>query len=282
MNKETAVAIQGERGSFSEEAAVGLVGPAAQWRSCRGFEEVFRLTAEGGVDYCVIPIENSLAGALYKNYDLLLRHRLRIVRETNLRIEHHLISVRGVGFEQIETVMSHPAALDQCDRFFERHPHLKKQTAYDTSGSVKLIVEGDLRNCAAIASKRAAEYYGGQILMTGIEDNKENYTRFFLLSREPEISDNADKTSIAFSFGNAPGALFKCLSVFALREIDLTKIESRPIHGRPWEYLFYIDFLGNVRDRKIRNALRHLREITEFLHILGCYPRDTSHQRKGM
>jgi prephenate dehydratase len=282
MKKEATVAIQGERGSFSEEAAVILVGQAAQWRSCRSFEEVFRLVADGASDYCVIPIENSLAGALYKNYDLLLRHRLRIVRETNLRIEHHLVSVQGVGFDEIETVMSHPAALDQCDRFFERHPHLKKQTAYDTSGSVKLIMEGNLRNCAAIASKRAAEYYGGQVLMAGIEDNKENYTRFFLLSREPEISDDADKTSIAFSFKNAPGALFKCLSVFALREIDLSKIESRPIHGRPWEYLFYIDFLGNVRDRKVRNALRHLREITEFLQILGCYPRDASHRRKGM
>jgi len=172
--------------------------------------------------------------------------------------------------------------LDQCERFFEKFPRLVKRSAYDTSGSVKRIVEENLRDCAAIAGREAAEYYGGNIVMRGIQDNRENFTRFVLLGSELETTKQADKTSIAFSFGNAAGALFKCLSVFALRDIDLTKIESRPIHGRPWEYLFYLDFLGNTGEENTRKALDHLGELTEFLEVLGCYPRDASHEKKGM
>lgn len=282
LKKKTAVSIQGERGSYSEEAAVRLLGRNIDIRCCEHFEEVFQLAIDREVNYCVIPIENSLAGSIYKNYDLLLRHRLKIVREINLRVRHNLIALPGVSFEDLDTVMSHPVALDQCEKFFVKYPHLTRQIAYDTSGSVKRIVEQNLRSCAAIASRRAAEFYGGSILMSGIEDNKENFTRFFQLSPDSEILTDADKTSIVFSFKNAPGALFKSLSVFALRDIDLTKIESRPIHGRPWEYIFYIDFLGNVEDEKTRNALNHLREITEFLEVLGCYPRDSTHHKKGM
>ncbi len=266
------VAIQGERGSYSEEAAIGLLGRDTHFHCCRNFEEVFRGTERGDVTYCLIPIENSLAGSIYKNYDLLSRYRLRIVRETNLLIQHNLIGVPGITFEEIRTVLSHPVALDQCERFFARYPHLERQSAYDTSGSVKKILEENLRESAAIASRGAASYYGGQIIMTGIEDNEENFTRFFLLARELDVSPAANKTSIVFSFKNTPGALFKCLSVFALRDIDLTKIESRPIHGRPWEYQFYIDFVGNVQETRVRNALSHLEEITEFIEVLGCYP----------
>ena len=233
-------------------------------------------------DYCVIPIENSLTGSIYKNYDLLRRYGLRIVREVNLRIRHHLIALPGTPFEKITTVMSHPVALDQCENFFSRFGYIEKRIAYDTSGSVKCIVERSLQDCAAIASENAAQYFGGQILMRGIEDNKENFTRFFLLSREMETLAGADKTSIVFSFKNSPGSLFKCLRVFALRDIDLTKIESRPIHGRPWEYIFYIDFLGNSGDEPSVNALDHLAEITEFLDVLGCYPRDSSHRKTAM
>ncbi len=282
MKSDMKIAIQGERGSYSEEAAIRLLGKEFDCACCHHFEDVFRQTAQGDVQYCVIPIENSLAGSIHKNYDLLLRYRLKIVKEINLRIRHHLIALKGVAFEEIRRVMSHPVALDQCEKFFARHPDLKKETSYDTSGSVKMIVEGGLRDSAAIAAKRAAEYYGGEILMTGIEDNKANFTRFFLLSRELEVKEDSDKTSIAFSFKNAAGALFKCLSVFALRDIDLTKIESRPIQGRPWEYLFYLDFLGNVREKKVENALNHLKEITELMEVLGCYPRDRAHRRKGM
>ena len=280
--KEITVVVQGEHGSYSEVAAVCLLGDKIAVHCCERFEDVFNLATKNDTQYCLIPLENSLSGSIYKNYDLLLRHKLKITREINLQIKHNLITAPGVSFEEINTVFSHPVALDQCDHFFEKFPHLIKRSAYDTSGSVKRIVEEGLRDCAAIAGKQAAEYYGGDIVMRGIQDNEANFTRFVLLGRELEIRKKADKTSIAFSFGNTAGALFKCLSVFALRDIDLTKIESRPIHGRPWEYLFYLDFLGNPGEESTRKALDHLRELTEFLEVLGCYPRDTSHQKKGM
>ncbi len=282
MAGKPVVAIQGERGSYSEEATRHLLGMKAELRCCERFEDVFQLTASQETQYCLIPIENSLSGSIHKNYDLLLRHHLRIAREINLQINHNLIVKAGTTFEEINTVFSHPVALDQCDTFFEQFPHLIKRSAYDTSGSVKRIVEENLRDCAAIAGKQAAEFYGGEVVMTDIQDDKENFTRFFLLSPEVEAGEKTNKTSIVFSFRNTPGALFKCISVFALRDIDLTKIESRPIRGRPWEYLFYLDFLGNIKEENTRKALDHLEELTEFLEVLGCYPRDVSQQRKGM
>ena len=282
MTGKPVVAIQGERGSYSEEATRRLLGKKAELRCCERFEDVFQLTVNQETQYCLIPIENSLSGSIHKNYDLLLRHHLKIAREINLPIEHNLIVVAGTTFKEINTVFSHPVALDQCDTFFEQYPHLIKRSAYDTSGSVKRIVEQNLRDCAAIAGKQAAEYYDGEVVMTDIQDDKENFTRFFLLSPEVKAGKETDKTSVVFSFGNTPGALFKCLSVFALRDIDLTKIESRPIRGRPWEYLFYLDFLGNTNEDNTRKALDHLQELTEFLEVLGCYPRDISQQRKGM
>lgn len=282
MAGKPVVAIQGERGSYSEEATRHLLGMKAELRCCERFEDVFQLTASQETQYCLIPIENSLSGSIHKNYDLLLRHHLRIAREINLQINHNLIVKAGTTFKEINTVFSHPVALDQCDTFFEQFPHLIKRSAYDTSGSVKRIVEENLRDCAAIAGKQAAEFYGGEVVMTDIQDDKENFTRFFLLSPEVEAGEKTNKTSVVFSFRNTPGALFKCISVFALRDIDLTKIESRPIRGRPWEYLFYLDFLGNIKEENTRKALDHLEELTEFLEVLGCYPRDVSQQRKGM
>ena len=276
------VAIQGERGSYSEEAAARLLKKKPDIYCCEHFHEIFAATASGQTRYCAVPVENSLAGSIHKNYDLFSQHQLHIVREVNLRIEHNLIGAPGSTLKDIKTVMSHPVALDQCGRFFKEFPGLLKQSSYDTSGSVKRIVEEGWSDCAAIAGRRAAEHYGGKILMSAIEDNSENFTRFLLLAAEPEIAEGADKTSIVFSFQNAPGALSRCLSVFALRDIDLTKIESRPIHGRPWEYLFYLDFLGDVRQEKTQNALNHLKEITEFLEVLGCYPRDPRLAGKSM
>ena len=282
MPKRLKVAIQGDPGSYSEEAAILLLGPEVNIRHCEHFKEVFELTASGQTDRCVVPIENSLAGSIHKNYDLLLRHHLRIVREINLQIQHNLIGTTGATLEGLSTVISHPVALDQCEKFFEKHSHLKRKSAHDTSGSVKRIVEEGLQDCGAIASERAAEHYGGEILMADLQDNEENFTRFFLLSSSEEAPPNADKISIVFSFKNIPGALFKSLSVFALRDVDLTRIESRPIHGRPWEYLFYVDFLGNTKEERVENALNHLREIADFLEVLGCYPRDARHEKKGM
>lgn len=280
MSGKLIIAIQGERGSYSEQAASKLLGPGIQVFSCEHFDEVFRRTASKEVDYCLIPIENSLSGSIHKNYDLLLRYDLKIAQEINLRVEHNLIVFPGVKFKEIKTVFSHPVALDQCENFFEKYAQLAKQSAYDTSGSVKRIMEQKLTDSAAIAGEKAAEYYGAETLKRGIQDNQENFTRFFLLAIKPKVEENQNKTSIVFSFKNTPGALFKCLSVFALRDIDLFKIESRPIPGRAWEYLFYMDFLGNPKKENSRNALNHLEEITEFLKVLGSYPRDATLGKK--
>lgn len=267
------VAIQGEPGSFSEEAAEKLLGRKVEFRYCKTFEEVFEGAARGKARYCLVPIENSLAGSIHKNYDLLLQHHLHIVREVTLRIEHHLIAPRGLPFSRLERIFSHPVALAQCEKFLARHPRLQVESAYDTAGSIKKILEERIPAAGAVASRRAAKLYGAAILKHNIEDNPQNYTRFFLLSRVNEVAPRADKTSIVFSGANRPGMLFQCLAVFALRDIDLSKIESRPLHGRPWEYCFYIDFIGNIREERCRNALRHLDEVTDFLKILGCYPR---------
>ena len=279
MLKLKKVAIQGDTGSYSEEAALSMLGREIEIHHCEHFREVFEMTSVGQTSCCVVPIENSLAGSIHKNYDLLLRYKLKIAREINLYIQHNLVGVPGVAFKEISTVVSHPVALDQCENFFEGFPRLTRKSAYDTSGSVRRVIEENRRDWAAIASQRAAKHYGGQVLMTNIQDNKENFTRFFLLSLSGDLPQGANKTSIAFSFKNIPGGLFKSLSVFALRDVDLTKIESRPIHGRPWEYLFYVDLLGSVEEEKVDNALNHLREITDFLEILGCYPRDEKHKK---
>lgn len=275
------LAIQGELGSFSEEAAIQLLGEQAfDILSCRYFEEVFDAVSSGSVDSCLVPLENSLSGSIHRNYDLLRRHRLKINREQYLRIEHNLIVIPGVKLEDVSSVVSHPVALSQCEHFFEKHPALNMETSYDTSGSVRDLLQSGDRNRAAIAGRRAAEIYGGEILLESIQDNEANYTRFVLLSPVSEETSEANKTSILFSFRNVPGALFKGLSVFALRDIDLTKIESRPIHGRPWDYLFYVDFLGSVQEEHVQNALNHLQEITEDFEVLGSYPRDENVEKK--
>lgn len=276
------VAIQGEIGSFSEEAAQRLGIEDLRIRSCRQFDEAFSLTASGQIDACLIPIENSLAGSIHRNFDLLRRYGLKIQKEIYLRIEHNLIVLPGVKFEDLTTVISHPVALQQCEQFFESNPHLRMRTSYDTSGSVKELVERKEKTWGAIAGRRAAELSGTEVIRFSIEDSKENYTRFVLLGRDFTDLEGANKTSVVFSFENAPGALFKSLGVFALRDIDLTKIESRPIRGRPWEYLFYLDILGSIEDEKVKNALNHLRELADSVEILGCYVRDESVSKRGM
>ncbi|MEE8349500.1 MAG: prephenate dehydratase [Acidobacteriota bacterium] len=282
MKKKAVVAIQGERGSYSEQAATKLLGSTIKVSCCEHFEEVFRRTTNRTTDYCLIPIENSLAGSIHKNYDLLLRYDLKIIREINLPVQHNLIVLPGVKLEEVKTVFSHPVALDQCEKFFEENPQMTKRSAYDTAGSVKRIMENQLKDSGAIAGRHAAEYHGAEILKTGIQDKQENFTRFFLLAPDPESEEDQSKTSIVFNFKNTPGALFKCLGVFALRDIDLLKIESRPIPGRTWEYLFYMDFMGNPEEESTRNALKHLEEITEFLRVLGSYPLDTTLEKKGI
>lgn len=268
------VAFQGEPGAFSSEAARKLLGAEVELLPCETFEKMFGSVESGASDYCLAPIENSLFGSVHQNYDLLLKHNLRIVGETSLRIIHNLIAAPGARLEDVRRVYSHPVALGQCLRFFAGRPELRQVAAYDTAGSVKMIMESREAGAAAIASAAAAEVYGAQILVPGIEDDQANFTRFLLLAREgaaAEAPPDADKTSIVFSLENRTGSLYRAMAVFALRDIDLMKIESRPLIGRPWEYSFYLDFAGNLNEPRVRNALAHLAEFATSVKVLGCY-----------
>jgi prephenate dehydratase len=267
------VSFQGERGAFSEEAAYQLLGPRIRVLPCETFSAVFESVARGRAQQCLVPIENTLAGSVYENYDLLLANHLHIIGETSLRIVHNLVAFPETSAKNLRRVYSHPVALAQCGRFFERHPGVEKATFYDTAGSVKMLAEQRIPGAAAIASRTAAKVYRARILATHLEDHHENYTRFLLLSKKPSVLPRAHKVSIVFATRNVPGALFKCLSVFALRDIDLSKLESRPLRGKPWEYLFYVDFIGNTGEARCQKALAHLAEVTNFLRVLGCYPR---------
>lgn len=265
------VAIQGERGSFSEEAAQKMLGRTIRLLSCDTFPATFRSVARGQARYCLIPIENTLAGSVHENYDLLLANKLHIIKETHLRIAHNLMAFPGTTLRNLRQVYSHPVALAQCSRFFARHKKVSPVASYDTAGSVKALAGQRTAGVAAIASRVAAKVYKARILKTHLEDDPENYTRFLLLSKTPKVTARARKVSIVFSTHNEPGALSKCLSAFSLRDIDLAKIESRPLRGKPWEYFFYLDFWGNLRQKRCQNALQHLGETTNFLRVLGCY-----------
>jgi prephenate dehydratase len=265
------VAFQGEAGAYSEQAVFGYFG-SVETLPCESFDAAFEAVNSGKCDSALIPIENSLAGSIHQNYDLLLRHNLYIAGEYLLRVQHCLIAMPGVQKEDIKKAISHPQALGQCAGYL-RGLGLKMEPVYDTAGSVKMLKESGARDTAAIASRRAAEIYGMQILEEGIEDNPENYTRFLAISTESIKPEGEAKTSIVFTLKNVPGALFKALSVFALRDIDLTKIESRPLVGKPWEYLFYIDFIGATHEERAKRALDHLGEYAVTLRVLGSYPR---------
>ena len=277
MKRKVRVGFQGELGAFHEQAARKLVRQPFEPVPLPTFPALFRALAGRKIDYAVAAIENTLAGSLHENYDLLLKYRLSIIAETNVRIAHNLIAPKGVSLRAVRKIYSMPIAHQQCRRFLDKHPSWEVVPFYDTAGSVKMLMEQQVRDGAAIASKVAAERYGAQILVKDIGDDKENYTRFFLLARRavkrPTTGPRtaATKTSIVFATRNVPGALFRCLSVFALRDISLTKIESRPLRGRPFEYLFYLDFLGNPASPVAHNALKNLEEITEFVRLLGCY-----------
>lgn len=268
----TRVAFQGELGANSEAAALKHFGESIETVPSENFDVLFERVVTGDTQYAVAPIENTLAGSIYQNYDLLARHDLHIVGEVILRVEHFLIAAPGVKFDEIATVISQPPALAQCERYI-RARGWAKEAAYDTAGSVKLLKASGRRDAAAIAPRRAAKVYDMHILAENIEDDAENYTRFVVLAREPIEPTEPWKTSIVFTLRNVPGALFKALSVFALRDIDLTKIESRPIPGSPWEYAFYLDFVESVYQERGKRALSHLSEITTNLRVLGSYPR---------
>ena len=275
------IAFQGERGAFSEAATRKLLGPKVAFLPCTRFEDVFRGLKEGRATGAVIPIENTLAGSVHENYDHLQSFDLPIVAETSVRIEHNLIALNGVKFSAIRRVFSHPVALNQCLNFFTENPQIERIPFYDTAGSVKMIAEDKLQDAGAIASSVAADIYGARILRKSIEDDRQNFTRFFLLRRpgvaRKYIARHGDpsqwKTSLVFTVRNVPGALFRALAAFALRDLNLYKIESRPLRGKPFEYLFYLDFRGRVDSPNAQNALNHLGEIADSLRVLGCYPK---------
>ena len=265
------IAFQGERGAFSEDAAVKLLGGQIVLVPRGSFDATFSAINDGAADYILAPIENSLAGSVHRTFDLLVESRLSIIAEEIIPIVHNLIGVPGASFEQVTTVESHPVALAQCEEFFRAHPLLKRIATEDTAGSAREIVgAGDPRR-AAIASRRAAEIYGGKILRERLEDNAENYTRFLLLGPSSKASDAANKLSVVFQAAHRPGALFHALEPFARRGINLMKIESRPILGRPWEYRFYLDLQASTRDPEVAAAIAELEKLTVNLRILGSY-----------
>lgn len=263
------VAIQGELGSFSHEAVLTFLGKQKPV-PCALSAQVFDLLQQKLADAALIPLENSLAGSVAEHYDLLLSREVFIEREFRLPIRHNLIAAPGVKLKDVKRVLSHPIALDQCRDFFRQHPGMESVPFYDTAGSVKHVMATAAKDAAAIASRQAAAEYGAKILQSGLEDDKQNFTRFVLLRRTGKPDKKANKTSVCFSLLNVPGALFKALSVFALRDISLSKIESRPRRGYPWEYVFYVDILRGD-DEPARKAIDHLREISEFVKVLGVY-----------
>jgi prephenate dehydratase len=275
-NRPDRISFQGERGAFSNMAIHQLLGETAQAVPYPEFEQIFQALVDKEVDGALVPIENTLHGSVHENYDRLLRFELPIVAETSMRIVHNLIAPPGVTFAKVRKVYSHPVALNQCLDFFAANRQIEKAPFYDTAGSVKMLAEAHPEGSAAIASSLAAELYGCRILKKSIEDDRQNFTRFFLLRREesePLPAPKGYKTSLVFTTRNVSGALFRALSAFALRDISLTKIESRPLRGKPWEYLFYLDFLGEMDEPRVVNALNHLREVADMLRVLGCYPR---------
>lgn len=266
------VAFQGERGAFSEEAALKLLGEALELVPCATFEQLFAAVGTGLADCALAPIENSLAGSIHRTYDLLLESSLQITAEVILRIEHHLIGCRRSTLEGITTVESHPVALAQCERFFKAHPQIRRVATDDTAASVRRIMEQNDPSRAAIAGSRAARLYDGVVLVEHLEDHRENYTRFVLLQASgAENGKPSDKISLVVRLGHQPGALHSALEPFASRGIDLMKIESRPILGEPWKYRFYLDLRGSISNPSVASALAELAERVEEVNLLGCY-----------
>lgn len=268
----TTVAFQGERGAYSESAVYQFFGSTVQVKPCRDFKDVFESIKKQEVEAGVVPVENSIEGSVNQNYDLFFNYDLKVCGEVIVKVAHCLIANPGTSIDQIKTVYSHPQALAQCRSFLEKSKW-ELIPAYDTAGSVKLIKEKKLKNAAAIASERAAELYGMQILSRDIAGNKENYTRFFVLSKEDSPVTGKDKTSIIFSTKHEPGSLYHALGEFAKRNINLTRIESRPTKKTLWEYNFYLDFEGHRTEPRCVEALKALERYATFIKILGSYPK---------
>ncbi len=269
------VAFQGEAGAYSEAAAYAYFGKEIETLPCKSFDILFDTVSTGRATHGMAPIENSLAGSIHRNYDLLLRNELYIVGEYHHRVSHCLMALPGVEMGDLQRVYSHPQALAQCENRLNELA-LPPIVAADTAGSARALKENNDKSSGALASELAAQVYGLNILQRNMEDNPINYTRFLALAPQKKNERDAGdyRTSIAFSLINKPGILFNALSIFALREIDLTKIESRPMPGEAWKYLFHIDFIGHEDDEPVGRALKHLEEIAPFIRVFGSYPRE--------
>ena len=263
------IAYQGEPGAYSEAAALAF-DAAAEPIACRSFEDVFQAVADGTATRGIVPMENTIGGSIHRNYDLLVEHELPIVGEVQLKVDHCLLALPGVKLEDVRVVHSHPQALAQCERFLRGLPNVELAAVYDTAGGAKLIRETQLVHDAAIASIRAAQVFELEVLRRGIQDYDTNITRFCVIARQA-MTEGADKTSIVFALPSEPGSLFRALSVFALRNIDLTKLESRPIRGRAWEYMFYADLGVSRDDVNCGRALVNLAEFARWVRTLGTY-----------
>lgn len=274
-NTNLSVAIQGELGAYHEAATIEYYGRDVTPVPCGSFDEVFRKVSTGEVDRGMIAIENSLFGSIHQNYDLLLRNELTIVGEVQVRIAHQLMVLPGVKASDITHIYSQQPAIGQCERSIKAHfPNAECVFTHDTAGSARILRDKGLRNAAAIASTRAAELYNMEILYPDFEDDPENYTRFLAINREPIIPEGEAKTSVVYALQDSPGALFRSLAVFSLRDIDLTKIESRPLQGKRWQYFFYLDLVGSQHDVHCQYALNNLQEMTTYFKILGSYPKN--------
>jgi prephenate dehydratase len=279
--KNARVAFQGERGAFSEEAAVKLLGEDIQLVPRPTFEAAFSAIGDGVAEYLLAPIENSLAGSVHRSFDLLVESNLNILAEVVIPIAHNLIAVPGAAFDELAVVESHPVALAQCEQFFIANPRLKRVVTEDTAGSVRSVVHARDTSRAAIAGRRAASIYGGAILREHLEDNRENYTRFLLLATTPVAPENADKLSLVFQLDHRPGALVHSLEPFARRNINLMKIESRPVHGSPWQYRFYLDLQASRRNSEVDAALAELENLVVNLRVLGSYVSAAQSEQKS-
>src|SRR5262245_33756177 len=271
-------AYQGTRGSNSEDVCIDLLSPEAKLLPRTTLEDVFNAVTHGEAHYGVVPVENTLAGSIHRSYDLLFEHDLRIIGETVRHILFALIAPPGVRLSDVRKALSHPVALAQCETFFRQHPQIQPLSVYDTAGAVEIVMNEGSRDSAAVATRRAATVYGGEVLAEAIQDHLENYTRFLLITpssaKAPEFQTGVEyKTTIVFSVGNAPGALYHSLRPFAERRIDLAKIESRPLRGSPFEYLFYLDLIGRADSAPVSDALAELQAQAKSVRVLGTYPR---------
>ena len=273
LSKDPLVAFQGERGAYSEDACFKYFGDRVKTKPMLDFQSVFETVERDKVTHAVVPVENSIEGSVAQVNDLLLDHDLTVSGEIIVPVKHYLMAYDGATMETITEVLSHPQALGQCRKFLANYPDWRVVPSYDTAGSARIVAESKKTDVAAIASKRAASVYGLRILKEDIQSEIVNFTRFFVLEKNPSPVEGANKTSIVFATKNAPGALHKCLGEFALRNVNLSKLESRPRKNKPWVYVFYADFEGSMDDPNCHAAIGGLLKTGAFVKILGSYKK---------